>query len=106
MDQSDEQRQQDGAPPTFLLQAVQRLTREDRRFYRRVGIGLSGFCLVMPLVADLLIPLSWPYWTFSAFGVLAGFCFLWPEMGLRLLDVIPRTLSRVWRGLRPERRAR
>lgn len=106
---SGEKRKSDGTPPTIIMQSYQAMGPQGRARLRMAGGGMMAFGIGMPMVAELFIPLSWVYWVFAAFVALAGLCLLWPEMGILLLNVIPRTVERFWpakaKALRPERRA-
>ena len=100
-------------PPTFVLQAVGRMEPEEKRFLRYVGLALSAFCVVTPMVAELFISLWWGYWVFAAVGALSGFCFMFPALGMWLLTTIsdraerfiPTRVRAKVDELLPERRA-
>lgn len=106
-----ENRQSSGGPPTLIMQSYERMGTVGRGRLRWIGGGMLVFGVGMPMVAELFMPLSWVYWTFSGFVAIAGLCLLWPEMGLVLLDRIAGVLARflpskkLADAVKPERRA-
>jgi len=106
-----ERREDDGSPPTLILQSYQAMGSRGRTRLRKIGGVMIGVGIVPPMAIEPFRPLHWVYWVFAGLVALAGLCLLWPEMGLVLLDRIGKVLARFLPSkklsdvLTPERRA-
>lgn len=98
-----ERRQRDAGPSTTVLRAVQRMPQEEKLFLRKVGLGLSAFCLAVPVLAEITLQvlqpegpgLWWGLWTFCLIGFLGGLCFMSQAIGMWLLTRVSGFAERI-----------
>ena len=88
-------------PPTFVLHAIKSMDAEEKRFYRSVGLVLSVFCMVAPFVLEVVLLMVgveeglWSgAWLFAGAGFLAGLCFMFPALGMWLVQHLPSATDR------------
>ena len=98
---SDEERRTENRPPTFVLHAIKNMDPEEKRFYRYVGLGASVFCTVAPFVAEVALQIAgfenglWiGAWAFAFAGAGAGCCFMFPALGMWLVQHLPSATDR------------
>lgn len=97
---SDERRQTDPAPTT-VQRAIQRMPDDEKVFLRKVGLGISVFALVVPVLAEIALEvvqpegdgLWWGLWAFCVLGFLGGLCFMSETIGVRVLGVVARLVE-------------
>jgi hypothetical protein len=97
-----EERRDDDRPPTFVLHAIKNLDADEKLFYRNVGLGGSIFCMVVPFVGEIVLTLAgfedglWGgAWAFAVLGFLAGLCFMFPALGMWLVQHLPSATDRI-----------
>lgn len=108
MTDEENRREDRGSPPTVIAQSYQAMGPEGRSRLRKIGGLMLAFGIGMPMVGELFLVLSWVYWIFAGFVAMAGLCLVWPELGIYVLDVVPKALIKIAPNtreiLRPNRR--
>lgn len=100
---NNERRQRDGGPSTTVLRAIQRMPQDEKLFLRKVGLALSGFCVVVPVLAEVALQLVqpdgpglwWGLWAFCLIGFLGGLCFMSQALGMWLLTRVSGFAERI-----------
>ena len=82
-------------PPTMIMASFKEMGKKGRMRMRFSGSALMAFAVGMPMIAGLFVELSIPYWLFSGVIFFGGFCLLWPEMGLYLIDRVPAGIAKI-----------
>ncbi len=83
---------------TTVHRAIKRMDQEDKQFYRGVGLKLSGFCIVTPVIAEIALQvfqpdgpgLWWGLWAFCGIGALGGICFMSEKIGDKVLAFVSK----------------
>lgn len=91
-------RRERGGPTTTVHRAIKRMDQDDKRFYRSVGLGLSAFCVVTPVIAEIALQvvqpdgpgLWWGLWAFCGVGALGGICFMSEKIGDKVLAFVSK----------------
>jgi hypothetical protein len=95
---------ENGKPPTALMQSYQAMQESQRRELKRIGYGLLIFSFVVPVLASIAmrtfagVGLPAIVWLFCGVGMVVGVCLSWPEMGLYLLSRLPNAVGKLLPG--------
>ena len=96
-------RRERGGPSTTVLRAIQRMPDDEKLFLRKVGLALAGFCVVVPVLAEVGLQivqpdgpgLWWGLWAFCVVGFLAGLCFMSQAIGMWILTRVSNFAERI-----------
>lgn len=102
MSETLQEKRADDRPNTFVMHAIKNMTPEDRRFYRKVGLGFSCFPLSACFVAEVALQFAgypegiWGgIWGVAVLVFLAGTCFMFPALGMWLVKNLPQATDKL-----------
>ena len=91
------EKRSDGRHNTFVMHAIKTMDPEEKRFYRRVGLGMSVFGMVVPFTLEIALEdgLWIGGWTVAVLAFFAGLCFMFPALGMWLVQHLPSATDRL-----------
>ena len=97
----DERRQRDANVTTTVHRAIQRMDEDNKTFLRKVGLGLSAFCIVTPVLSEIALKILQPegeglwagLWAFCLIGFVGGLCFMSEKVGSMMLAFVSRMVE-------------
>ncbi len=88
-------RTESSSPPTLMMQGYEAMGHTGRRRLRWAGFAMITVSVGIPLIAGIWVAFPIVYWLFSGAVALSGTCFVFPQLGLQLIEVIPGFIAKV-----------